>query len=274
MLQLIFCSVLNGRGQGKTRSHFRRGLLFCSSSGTWMSGDGDPTAGRRGKLTTGNIRCGIIPHLIFCLRARKWCLAYSIRESKPFVRRDSSANDVCSIAEIIPFPASMIGETCSHESAVSNGSRWEISDRTRCPGAWRIGGWGLRRRTRNGEYQLRGFLATDIPNHSRRRNGSSESLTEREALRSGWSAVRNRSSFLVGAKVFELRFRIEPVVNATERYIDRDGPRPVVVQSSRNGKAFKNTPADEFLTEMGHVEIPGFHADGDGTIDGRQYPHG
>ena len=55
MLQLIFCSVLNGRGQGKTRSHFRRGLLFCSSSGTWMSGDGDPTAGRSGKLTTGNI---------------------------------------------------------------------------------------------------------------------------------------------------------------------------------------------------------------------------
>lgn len=38
MLQLIFCSVLNGRGQGKTRSHFRRGFLFCSSSGTWMSG--------------------------------------------------------------------------------------------------------------------------------------------------------------------------------------------------------------------------------------------
>lgn len=119
------------------------------------------------------------------------------------------------------------------------------------------------------EYQLPHNAATDIPNHSRRRNGSSESLTEREALRSGWSAVRNRSSFLVGAKVFELRFRIEPVVNATERYVDRDGPRPVVVQSSRNGKAFKNTPADEFLTEMGHVEIPGFHADGDGTIDGR-----
>lgn len=66
------------------------------------------------------------------------------------------------------------------------------------------------------EYQLPHNAATDIPNHSRRRNGSSESLTEREALRSGWSAVRNRSSFLVGAKVFELRFRIEPVVNATE----------------------------------------------------------
>lgn len=93
------------------------------------------------------------------------------------------------------------------------------------------------------EYQLPHNAATDIPNHSRRRNGSSESLTEREALRSGWSAVRNRSSFLVGAKVFELRFRIEPVVNATERYVDRDGPRPVVVQSSRNGKAFKNTPS-------------------------------
>lgn len=119
------------------------------------------------------------------------------------------------------------------------------------------------------EYQLPHNAATDIPNHSRRRNGSSESSTEREALRPGWSAVRNRSSFLVGAKVFELRFRIEPVVNATERYVDRDGPRPVVVQSSRNGKAFKNTPADEFFTEMGHVEIPGFHADGDGTIDGR-----
>lgn len=27
--------------------------------------DGGPTAGRSGKLTTGNIRCGIIPHLIF-----------------------------------------------------------------------------------------------------------------------------------------------------------------------------------------------------------------
>lgn len=194
MLQLIFCSVLNGRGQGKTRSHFRRGFLFCSSSGTWMSGDGDSTAGRRGKLTTGNISWGKMPQLIFCLRARKWCLAYSIRESKPFVRRDSSANDVCSIAEIIPFPASMIGETCSHESAVSNGSRWEISDRTRCPGAWRIGGWGLRRRTRNGEYQLRGFLATDIPNHCRQLKSFSKSSTGRETLRSGWSAVRNRSS--------------------------------------------------------------------------------
>lgn len=121
MLQLIFCSVLNGRGQGKTRSHFRRGLLFCSSPGTWMSGDGDPTAGRRGKLTTGNISWRIMRQLIFCLRARKWCLAYSIRESKPFVRRDSSANDVCSIAEIIPFPASMIGETCSHESGTGTG---------------------------------------------------------------------------------------------------------------------------------------------------------
>ena len=179
MLQLIFCSVLNGRGQGKTRSHFRRGFLFCSSSGTWMSGDGDSTAGRRGKLTTGNISWGKMPQLIFCLRARKWCLAYSIRESKPFVRRDSSANDVCSIAEIIPFPASMIGETCSHESAVSNGSRREISDRTRRPGAWRIGGWGPRRRTRNGEYQLRGFLATDIPNHCRRMKSFSESSTGR-----------------------------------------------------------------------------------------------
>lgn len=61
MLQLIFCSVLNGRGQGKTRSHFRRGFLFCSSSGTWMSGDGDSTAGRRGKLTTGNISWGKMP---------------------------------------------------------------------------------------------------------------------------------------------------------------------------------------------------------------------
>ena len=121
---------------------------------------------------------------------------------------------------------------------------------------------------RDGKYRLVHYGPVDIPNHSRRRNGSSESLTEREALRSGWSAVRNRSSFLVGARVFELRFRIEPVVNATERYVDRDGPRPVVVQSSRNGKAFKNTPADEFLTEMGHVEIPGFHADE--TIDGRR----
>ena len=65
MLQLIFCSVLNGRGQGKTRSHFRRGLLFCSSSGTWMSGDGDPTAGRSSKLTTGNINWNIMFHLIF-----------------------------------------------------------------------------------------------------------------------------------------------------------------------------------------------------------------
>lgn len=119
------------------------------------------------------------------------------------------------------------------------------------------------------EYQVRGFLAPDIPNHCRQLKSFSKSSTGREALRSGWSAVRNRSSSLVGAKVFELRFRIEPVVNATERYVDRDGPRPVVVQSSRNGKAFKNTPADEFLTEMGHVEIPGFHADGDGTIDGR-----
>ena len=67
-----------------------------------MSGDGDSTAGRRGKPTTGNISWGKMPQLIFCLRARKWCLAYSIRESKPFVRRDSSANDVCSIAEILP----------------------------------------------------------------------------------------------------------------------------------------------------------------------------
>ena len=64
--------------------------------------------GRSSKLATGNISWRIMRQLIFCLRARKWCLAYSIRESKPFVRRDSSANDVCSIAEIIPFPASMI----------------------------------------------------------------------------------------------------------------------------------------------------------------------
>ena len=39
--------------------------------------------------------------------------------------------------------------------------------KTNRPGAWRIGGWGLRRRTRNGEYQVRGFLAPDIPNHCR-----------------------------------------------------------------------------------------------------------
>lgn len=74
-------------------------------------GDGDSTAGRRGKLTTGNISLAIMARLIFCLRARKWCLAYSIRESKPFVRRDSSASDVCSMASIILFPALIIVET-------------------------------------------------------------------------------------------------------------------------------------------------------------------
>lgn len=69
--------------------------------------------------------------------------------------------------------------TVYNDAAVSNGSRREISDRTRRPGAWRIGGWGLRRRTRNGEYQLRGFLATDIPNHCRRMKSFSESSTGR-----------------------------------------------------------------------------------------------
>lgn len=63
------------------------------------------------------------------------------------------------------------------------------------------------------EYQVRGFLAPDIPNHCRQLKSFSKSSTGRETLRSGWSAVRNRSSFLVGAKVFELRFRIEPVVS-------------------------------------------------------------
>lgn len=81
--------------------------------------------------------------------------------------------------------------------------------KTNRPGAWRIGGWGLRRRTRNGEYQVRGFLAPDIPNHCRQLKSFSKSSTGRETLRSGWSAVRNRSSSLVGAKVFELRFRID-----------------------------------------------------------------
>lgn len=84
--------------------------------------------------------------------------------------------------------------TVYNDAAVSNGSRREISDRTRCPGAWRIGGWGLRRRTRNGEYQVRGFLAPDIPNHCRQLKSFSKSSTGRETLRSGWSAVRNRSS--------------------------------------------------------------------------------
>ena len=66
--------------------------------------------------------------------------------------------------------------------------------KTNRPGAWRIGGWGLRRRTRNGEYQVRGFLAPDIPNHCRQLKSFSKSSTGRETLRSGWSAVRNRSS--------------------------------------------------------------------------------
>lgn len=34
-------------------------------SDTWMSGDGDPTAGRSGKLTTGNIDCVVISQSIF-----------------------------------------------------------------------------------------------------------------------------------------------------------------------------------------------------------------
>ena len=46
---------------------------------------------------------------------------YSIRESKPFIRRDSSASDVCSITSIILFPALMIVETCSHESGTGTG---------------------------------------------------------------------------------------------------------------------------------------------------------
>lgn len=78
--------------------------------------------------------------------------------------------------------------------------RWDIMShlifcfKTNRPGAWRIGGWGLRRRTRNGEYQVRGFLAPDIPNHCRQLKSFSKSSTGRETLRSGWSAVRNRSS--------------------------------------------------------------------------------
>ena len=101
------------------------------------------------------------------------------------------------------------------------------------------------------EYQLPHNAATDIPNHSRRRNGSSESLTEREALRSGWSAVRNRSSFLVGARVFESCFGGEPIMDsALEFRIDRDASRTILVQPACDGEPFEDTPADEFLAEM------------------------
>lgn len=59
-------------------------------------------------------------HLIFCFGVGNQDNdpdpTHSIKESKPFIRRDSSANDVCSMAAIILFPASMIVETCSHES--------------------------------------------------------------------------------------------------------------------------------------------------------------
>ena len=90
---------------------------------------------------------------------------------------------------------------------------------------------------RDGKYRLVHYGPVDIPNHSRRRNGSSESLTEREALRSGWSAVRNRSSFLVGARVFESCFGGEPVMDsALEFRIDRDASRTILVQPACDGE--------------------------------------
>ena len=45
------------------------------------------------------------------------------------------------------------------------------------------------------EYQLPHYAATDIPNHSRRRNGSSESLTEKGSITFGM--VRCTEPFIV-----------------------------------------------------------------------------